>query len=151
MHYDIAWVAGLLDGEGCVSINRQHCSRRVDLKTDSFRLYVQITLGHLETLNRVQRIMGCGTVQPHTVSNRRANKAWCWMTSANDAKCVLTQLLPHLFTKAEEARIGLEFGRIAPWQPGGRGGAPKKSPEAADWSSSGYHPVLDWSPLPWRS
>ncbi len=149
MRQGVAWVAGLFDGEGCIHINRQRCTRRSELKTDGFRLFVQITLGHLPTLRRVQRIMGCGTVQPHTVSKRHANKAWCWMTSAGDAKRVLAELLPYLFTKVSEARIGIAFGRLKPWQPGGLGGATVK-PVALIRKQQRYYWMLRFAKSRWR-
>lgn len=135
---EIIWLAGLFDGEGCIHINRQRASARKDLKTDSFRLYAQITLGHLATLQRVQRIVGCGSVQPHTVSNKKANKAWCWMSSAGDAANLLKLLRPYLFTKKAEANIGLKFAALPSWQPGGLNGASRKPQSLLDREATAY-------------
>lgn len=126
------WLAGLLDGEGCIHINRQRVGRRADLLTDNFRLYVQITMGHRGTLDRCAAITGRGTVQHHTVSNKKANPAFCWMTSAGDAEAVLRGLEGHLFTKAAEAELALRFCNIAPWHGGRfRGRKPQELVDAA--------------------
>ena len=121
----LGWLAGLFDGEGCIHINRNRAGlSRKDILTDSFRLYAQITMGHIEALDRCVDITGVGSVQKHTVSNVRANDAYCWMTSAHDAESVLKLIQPMVVVKAEEVCIALSFCRIAPWY-GGRFRGPK--------------------------
>ena len=128
----LIWLAGLLDGEGCIHINRHRADKRADLRTDTFRLYVQITMGHLATLELCREITGLGTVQPHTVSNKKANAAFCWMTSAGDAEQVIKNLRPYLFTKAPEADIALSFCEIEQWYGGRfRGQKPQRLVDAA--------------------
>lgn len=132
MQNELAWLAGLLDGEGCIYINRHRASQQADLLTDSFRLYVQITMGHIATLERCKKITGVGTVQPHTVSNKKANAAFCWMTSAGDAEKILKDVRPYLFTKVAEADAALDFCKISKWHGGRfRGQKPAELVDAA--------------------
>ena len=107
-----AWLAGLIDGEGCIVINRQRAEGRKDLRTDSFRLFLQVTMGDRRALDHCRKIAGCGSVQPHNVSNKKANAAWCWMTSAKDAEYVLRNVLKHLIIKQDEALVALDFRKL---------------------------------------
>lgn len=123
---DWAWLAGLLDGEGCIVINRQRCGKRPDLKTDSFRLYVQITMGCKATLERCRDITNTGSIQPHTPSKKNSNPAFCWMTNGRDAERILKAIRKYCTTKRPEVDEALAFASIKPWRPGGKGGNTRK-------------------------
>lgn len=129
---DWAWVAGIIDGEGCIVINRNYAKNRSDLCTDSFRLYVQIAMGCQTTLESVHEITGVGSIQPHMARNKRCNASFCWMTCSRDAATVLRGILPYAVTKRQEILEALEFMTILPWLPGGRGGNTKKPQTLVD-------------------
>jgi len=133
-----AWLGGLIDGEGCIVINRQYASTRRDLRTDSFRLYVQVTMGDIKALQMCRKIAGCGSIQNHTVTNPRANAAFCWMVTAREAESLLRKLLPYLIVKQDEAIVALQFCKFKPWLPGGIGGNKKKSNKRVDAMATLY-------------
>lgn len=146
---DWAWLAGLLDGEGCITINRQRARNRKDLKTDSFRLYVQITMGHKLALNRCKAISGVGSIQPHTVSKKNANPAFCWMVSARDAQRILRNVLPYLAVKRAEAELAMDFCSNKPWLRPTRSGNTQKPQWLVDNLLTAYWKLRALKPR-WR-
>lgn len=146
---DWAWLAGLFDGEGCITINRQYASRRADLKTDSFRLYVQITMGCRKTLERCREITGVGSIQKHTPTKKKSNPAFCWMTNGREAAGVLKRIRCHLITKLAEADEAMLFAAIGPWLTGGRHGNTPKPQELVDRMINHYWRIRMLKPR-WR-
>lgn len=129
---DWAWLAGVFDGEGCVVINRQRVGSRKDLKTDSFRLYVQITMGCRKTLERCQTITGFGSIHNHTPTKKKSNPAFCWMTNGREAEAILKQIAKYAVTKRPEIDEALLFSKIGPWLTGGKHGNSQKPAALVD-------------------
>lgn len=112
---ELAWVAGIVDGEGCIHINRQRAANRQDLRQDCYRLYLKVTMGDKPTLDRILSILGKGVIVKHVdrkAVKDKVNTSWSYLAAARQAGEVLTQLRPHLFTKASEADVALAFLRI---------------------------------------
>ena len=83
----IAWAAGLFEGEGCIYLSPP--SKRGQAK----RLTVAMT--DRDVLDRFAAIVGVGGIRPHPV---RGNRKPCWAWNANrweDVVYVLDLLMPH--------------------------------------------------------
>ena len=119
---DLAWLAGILDGEGCFYINRQRPHERNDLQTDSFRLFIKVTMGHLPTIERIQSIVKLGTIQNHAARSKTVNASYSWLVSAREAGRVITLVKPYLLTKLSEVTIAETFLAIDTHLAGGAGG-----------------------------
>lgn len=124
----VAWAAGIIDGEGCITITKQQpgSGGRVN---PSHRLYVKVSMGHLPTVERLREIFGRGAITTWRSKSPRENDAYCWWVAARDAQAVLDAVRPHLVTKAEEADIGLEFLALPRFLTGGKGGNRPLAPE----------------------
>lgn len=97
---EAAWLAGLIDGEGCIW-GRWPKKKNV---------IVEISMTHKPTLERVQqlfpgrfakKIIGRGSLS--------LKPQWCWRTDTNGTRTLLRALLPYLVTKRREAEIALEL------------------------------------------
>lgn len=112
---DLAYTAGLLDGEGCITITKQKPGNggRVNV---SHRLYVKVTLGQREVLAGLQRLFKIGaiSVQRH----KRFNDGYNWWVAALQAAALLRVLRPYLKVKARQADLALKFADTY-WQRGG--------------------------------
>jgi hypothetical protein len=129
---DWAWLAGVIDGEGCIVINRQRANSRKDLKTDSFRLYVQITMGCRKSLEKCQSITGFGSIHNHTPTKKNSNPAFCWMSNGREAASILKQIVKYAVTKRSEIDEALLFASIGPWLTGGSNGNSQKPASVVD-------------------
>ncbi len=94
---DWAYVAGLVDGEGCISFHGSSTPQ------------VQITNTSLPMLKRVQRITGCGRVYKSHSSTEKHRKAYRWECYGKNARRVLRHIAPFLTTKYSQARLLLDL------------------------------------------
>jgi hypothetical protein len=97
---DVAWLAGLFDGEGCV------WSRWPKRKN----VIVEIKMTHRETIAHVNRLFpgrfSEGTLSRGSFSIKRQ---WRWSLDTNGSRRFLVLVLPYLITKREEAEIALRL------------------------------------------
>jgi len=119
---ELAWAAGLVDGEGCITILHRLAGGSNGSKTDSFVLVLRVTMGHLETVRRLGGILGIGKVYDHAFRGARANASFSYTVSARVAEKVIRKLRPYLVTKAKEAEVALEFMALPLWLKGGSKG-----------------------------
>ena len=100
---DIAWAAGFVDGEGCVSQRAQFRSQ--NRRTYSLSIYV----GQVDPrpLYRLSEYFG-GNVALRT-SWKGGRPIYMWRVTGAKAEWALRVLLPYLMVKAEQARLAIEL------------------------------------------
>lgn len=117
----LAWAAGIIDGEGCLHISRARPNRGAGAVSPSYSFYLKVTMGHRPTVERLQSIFaaaGCpGSIQ--SVTQWRFNPAYSWLLASRKAIDVIRLVRPYLVTKAAEADIAEEFMSLRPAPRGG--------------------------------
>ncbi|WP_288251560.1 hypothetical protein [uncultured Hydrogenophaga sp.] len=101
-----AWAAGMLDGDGCISIVKQ----RYPSRTATYRLVVQITQNCLKTLEHFRECVGeIGPI--HEVTRRISHNKTVYVLIYSGPKAVRRpkRLAPHLVRKRAEAEVALSF------------------------------------------
>jgi len=105
---EAAWVAGIVDGEGTVTIRTkpypggkryQVCSLSV-VNTD------------VEMIARLVELTGIGRVGMNVRATHKRKEIWRWGTDQRQAAAVARQLLPWLTTKRSRAELLLEMQAI---------------------------------------
>lgn len=109
---ELAWVAGIVDGEGCIYILRT--SNRYGSYTSS----LTIRMVHMPTLRRVAEILGVGTVHHHKpIGNNR--DVWQYRIYGKSAVEAIDSIREFLVTKRDEANLVCDiwnkFGSHADW------------------------------------
>lgn len=106
------WLAGFIDGEGCITVSRPKRGSRRSHYTPA----VVITNTHLPTLMKIQNSFG-GTLHQKGNATKNWNTGWAlhWCGS-NKVKQILEVVRPYLVTKADEAAFMLDV-----WLPRTRG------------------------------
>jgi len=116
MTTEIKWVylAALVDGEGCISIWRTK-SRATDYwvskKTyKSFNLRIQVYNTNTTLMEYLVTQFG-GTFKPRKKMQKETHKiSYSWRPKGEGhTKEILTNILPHLVIKLEQAEIALEY------------------------------------------
>ena len=104
---EMGYLAGLIDGEGCISIMSQGSKQR---KSRRFALRVAIKMTHLGVLKYVQTLIG-GSIQSEIESqNIRWKKQHRWIIARrSEVKALLTALAPYLIVKRGQAELALRF------------------------------------------
>ena len=94
----IGWLAGIIDGEGHISISpnggSQHC------------IFLGITNTDKSIIDKVSEITGHGYIK-----RKRTNEKWKdtyqWIVTANQAYLILNMVLPYLVGKRERAELAI--------------------------------------------
>ena len=97
---DLAYFAGLLDGEGsfCLKNNGSH----------RFSCQIQIGSTDIRVLTWV-RDRFSGSVNLERRNNPRHKPMWRWCSSASTIDAILAGVLPYLITKREQAEVMIAY------------------------------------------
>ena len=93
-----AYAAGLLDGEGCISVYGRG------------QLQVRIKVGDLESLDLLASKFGGGLYEAPAPSGR---PMWTWNLSGVESQDFLRCVLPYLIVKRSQARLALDYPVMA--------------------------------------
>lgn len=95
---DKAWLAGLYEGEGSVSLQHDR------------HLYIKITQKETRLLRVIQRMVGFGPVYSEYKGTFRISK---WMVSGRDALCFIATIQPFMKSKRKVAQINRALRQYA--------------------------------------
>jgi hypothetical protein len=162
----LAYVAGLIDGEGCIGIQSSN---------KGAQYYVEITIGMTEKartlLDQVQQNYG-GTVTHHRRKTQQWANAWKWRIGGDAALTFLEMIAPYLVLKSQQAQLALKLRAICSQMQAHPNGTKKwteplrkeaqalkdamhklnqKGPDALAVGGGWYHPMPDlfgiWAPF----
>lgn len=104
---DHSYMAGMIDGEGCITISRASKGRSFSIRVD-----VGMSVKALPLLERMQSQYG-GTIAAHRQSTDRWSEARRWTVNGKQAAVTLAAVSPFLLLKDRQAVIALSLhGRI---------------------------------------
>jgi len=122
MDMNCAYVAGLIDGEGCIHLD-------VTGGVYSPRVTVGMTAPALDLLTELQQEWG-GTLYQMRVGTDRWAAAWTWHLTGWKAAGLLTAIRPYLRLKGGQADAALEVAAIREALPKRQNGQANWNPEA---------------------
>lgn len=100
-----AYAAGLLDGEGCLTL-----TKRSNGKGYAARMDMGMSAKALAVLTAMQERFG-GTLRQFRPATERWEAAWTWSLFGGDCIAFLERVLPHLVLKREQALVLLSWNR----------------------------------------
>jgi len=103
---ELAYIAGLFDGEGTVTINVYNAKR----PTGTIKVkYLQVSLSSTDqnTINYLKETFGGSIFPVKVVGNRKPQ--WRWLIVSWAAADILSRLIPYIRIKKEHAIIGIDF------------------------------------------
>jgi hypothetical protein len=99
---EAAYIAGLIDGEGTVTLTRLHAG-------EGRRLVVSISNNDLALLKFVQSSVGAGKITGKRTASERHSPSFTWQITSRQALGLLAQIVAYLRTyKAHRARMALD-------------------------------------------
>jgi hypothetical protein len=99
---EIAYAAGLFDGEGCILICRNSAG--------SYWLQTRVTNTNRDILEWMKHRFGGGIgTQGAAKGHKRVKPCWYWIASGNGAAAFLVHVFPHLIIKRAQARVAMQF------------------------------------------
>jgi hypothetical protein len=106
----IAWAAGIIDGEGCISIRRKlKSSPSQQSRSATYRLELSVKMTHKPTIERLQSVLSAGNIYRETPGKNNKKVAWKLSVTGLVLGKILARLNKHLVTKLAESKLGFEF------------------------------------------
>ena len=116
---DIAYIAGLFDGEGSVHFKRgiekkkKHKGKPGYRYSNSMRISMEITMTDYSVLVWVHEVLGVGTLRPKRVKGLRKDgtkylKQWKWRCTFRDAYQVCLLIWPFAHVKLDKIQQIIE-------------------------------------------
>lgn len=103
----LSYLAGIIDGEGSISIEIQSKSIRHNRKCDYYSLRLMVVNTHLPLLEWIQNNFG-GTIRKRKkYENRR--QCYRWNLCSHKAAQVLKECYPYLIIKKNHAHVFIDF------------------------------------------
>jgi len=99
---DTAYIAGLIDGEGTVTLCRKH-------RNENHQLAISISNTEIELLDYVLEAIGAGKITRKRTAKQHHTPSYCYAIYNRQALALLRQVLPFLKTyKLKRAQLILE-------------------------------------------
>jgi len=108
---DLAYMAGIFDGEGTIVIH----TRKYVAKTgrETTQDYLEVCICSIdEWLPRYFMFAFTGNVYLRKAQTDRTKPVWVWQCSGEKARCFLETLLPFIKLKRMQAELGISFQQI---------------------------------------
>lgn len=102
---DAAYLAGLIDGEGSVSVNRTRTGKSAKScrRGFAYRSSLTITMTDMAVLKWAQKTTGVGAICKKKTARAKHKPAWAWAVWSVEAADLLRELRPYLKVKRKQA------------------------------------------------
>lgn len=131
---DLAWAAGLIDGEGCICILKRPPQATARGKSHNYYILVKVSMGDSKAIKRLYEIFKLGSL--HMNIKQKGNKFWnkyhVWTCVQRDCQIVLNMIKPYAITKKREIKVGLNYLSL-PLAPRGGGSGSPRVPDGLNW------------------
>jgi hypothetical protein len=106
-----AYIAGILDGEGTITISRKRGNTaKAGKRRVFYRPFVQVCLTTPNVLTWLVEVTGLGHVATNkSARTSRQKPSWRWSLWSNQARQLLEATLPYLIIKKTQAELLIEF------------------------------------------
>jgi LAGLIDADG endonuclease len=112
---DAAYLAGLIDGEGCIFINKSTVQRKNCGKRGfTYHSGIAVAMTSYEILHWAKRITGVGQIRTYK-AKKRHKQAWRWSVWSNEATALLKNVIPFLKLKHSQAKNQIKFQSLTRW------------------------------------
>jgi hypothetical protein len=103
---DAAYIAGFIDGEGCICLHANHTKHKT--KTSTYVLRVRVTNTFPGIIEWINAVVGYGSFHKKKKYNG-IKQAWEWGVNGRRAIHFLRQIYPYLRVKRLQAEVAFEF------------------------------------------
>jgi len=103
---DLAYFAGLFDGEGSISLCAYKPKGRCIRTT--YGLYISLAQTNEWIIQQLKFAFG-GNIQPYQPKYPGARMVWAWRTQSNNALVFLESIYPYLRLKKPQADVAIKF------------------------------------------
>ena len=101
----IPYTAGLIDGEGCIRLDKY--PKKSPGHNIQYVLRVSVKMSNLQVLELMKEIWGGNIYVKKKVDGRK--QQWDWVIQALRARNMLKLVYPHLIVKQRQCKVALDF------------------------------------------
>lgn len=109
---ELAWCAGLFDGEGSISIALVGPVHKDGLRTGK-AMHIDITMTDKSTLEVFSRLFGGTVLGPYKRKKSTHRDSYKWRLINHKALTFLIQVEPYMHTKRDQAQVALRWPLVA--------------------------------------
>jgi hypothetical protein len=103
MHEVMAYIAGLVDGEGCITYKQRLEHRKGKPRAYKYwNIRIEINMIDKETIDYVHKTLDCGNTDHRPPYPHQNHGQYRWRCSHRDALKVAKQLVPFSITKKDK-------------------------------------------------
>lgn len=106
LNLEKAYIAGIIDGEGTISINR---SFRRKYNIFKYACYIEVTNTNKDLLIYLEKVTQIGRIELGRKGNEKHKNAHVWRLNKNEIKGFLIQIQPYLIIKRKQCKLMLEW------------------------------------------
>jgi len=105
-----AYLAGIVDGEGCIVINRTR-TNKIDgyIKPYKYALHIKMRTCDKILAPLCKKLFKVGSLHECKAYKKNHNKSYEWHTASNNALLILELLLPYLKVKKPQAKLAIKY------------------------------------------
>ena len=97
------YLAGLFDGEGCVTYSNKPVLRKGKKKAyPTWNIRLEVNMTHKETIQYLLDTFGCGHMNFRAKLPHQTMDQWRWRCSHRDALHCAKRMFPHSITKKQK-------------------------------------------------
>jgi hypothetical protein len=104
---EAAYIAGIIDGEGSISMS--YTGPRYGYRYGNYRLVLQVGNTKEPLIEYLHRITGVGNRWNREGQKQEHAKVWYWQVTNQKAAEVIGSCLPYLVIKVEQALLALSY------------------------------------------
>ena len=108
---DVAYMAGLVDGEGYIGIKKTKAYKCQDRQTNGYHARIQIRIIDEPAIKFFAENLG-GWYYKETPHCKNGRPLFCYQSSDKSAETILKTLLPYLRVKKESAKTVLDLRKL---------------------------------------
>lgn len=119
-----AYIAGIIDGEGCICVSRATGGKKRAGRSFLYRASIGVHMTNERVIRWLHKTTAVGTFTVSKPPTIRSNIGYRWQIWSKNSADLCKQILPYLIVKNEQAKAVIDFqgGRRHP----GRSGLTKK-------------------------
>lgn len=102
---DLSYIAGIIDGEGCITILKR---KRLNEKI-FYILSLSIGNTEIKLLKWILKNVGGHICKRPTQYKKYYRRYWIWTMYANNVASLLNKVMPYLIIKSKQAKIAISF------------------------------------------
>lgn len=120
---DLAWLAGFIDGEGCILLSCQKPNPKRRTVSKIWIMRVCVTNTRHDVLALIQSWFGGYIVHKRT-DKAHYKDGWTWEVSGHKAKRLLNEVGPYLVLKRSQCEVALKYAKTLSYSGKGYGRNP---------------------------